>query len=107
MALYAEAKMNFFVSNGPVSLCVFSDAPWMQFVTLGSEEMSKFWVEHAAVEKGEQYPWSKPNQRIIWQPDTYENLVAAWEQFSSPVVPLPYPSPDPAIKVLIENVSAA
>lgn len=79
MALYAEAKMNFFVSNGPVSLAVFSDAPWMQFVTLDSNEIEKFWIDNAALERGQQYPWANQNQRIIWSSDSYENIVKAWE----------------------------
>ncbi|HZS57531.1 MAG TPA: hypothetical protein VFA65_24235 [Bryobacteraceae bacterium] len=79
LALYDEAKMNFFVSNGPVSLAVFSDAPWMQFVTIDPKEAEDFWQKTAGMSFGEQYPWAKQNQRIIWKPDTYENLVAAWD----------------------------
>lgn len=80
MAIYAEAKMNFFVSNGPVTMAVFSDAPWMQFVTLTDEDnATKFWQENNAMEPGDQYPWANANQRIVWQTDTYENLVAAWD----------------------------
>src|SRR5260370_2970620 len=32
MALYAQAKCNCFVSNGPWNLALFSDVPWMMFV---------------------------------------------------------------------------
>lgn len=85
MELYSRAKCNLFVANGPVSLCVFSDHPWMQFVTLEPDgsawipDTPVFWAKSHGVPVGGQYPWSNERQRMIWQPPTYENLVEAWE----------------------------
>jgi hypothetical protein len=85
MALYEGAKCNCFIGNGPVGLAMFSDRPWLQFVRVEdptavyTPNMPKFWKESIGVEVGDQYPWSSPDQRIVWKPDDYENLVEAWE----------------------------
>lgn len=83
-ALYDRAKINMFVSNGPATLAYFSSRPWMMMLHLEPDghpytpNTPKFWQEQFGVEPGGQFPWSLPDQRIIWAKDTYENLVAAW-----------------------------
>ncbi len=79
MALYENAAVNLFVSNGPGILCVFGSRPWLQFVR-DVDGTPEFWRDKIGLCVGEQYPWSAPNQRVIWAPDTYDNIVAAWEQ---------------------------
>jgi hypothetical protein len=86
MALYQTAKANLFVSNGPATLALFSDKPWLQFVSIESESSNyaqntrKFWKESMGVEPyREQYPWSNPTQRIVWTTDSYDNVVSAWD----------------------------
>jgi hypothetical protein len=84
-ALYENAKCNLFVSNGPATLGLFGGRPWLQFVDVRAEEeypqnRPDWWLRNHGLAKGEQFPWSASNQRIIWQPDTYENMVAAWEE---------------------------
>jgi hypothetical protein len=87
MALYEIAKMNLFVSNGPATLGYFSDFPWLTFVPMADDACDyepltpKFWREQVGIEMGEQLPWSRPNQRIVWKADDYANLVEAWEQW--------------------------
>ena len=89
MALYEIAKINLFVSNGPCTLGWFSDFPWMMFVRIepdGHEyapNTPSFWRDNFGISVGEQFPWSRPDQRIIWQPDDYENLIKAWEEFQA------------------------
>lgn len=83
-ALYESAKCNLFVSNGPATLGVFGTRPWLQFVDVTTDEKylqnrPDWWWLHHGLSKGEQLPWSAPNQRIIWEPDTYEGMVRAWE----------------------------
>lgn len=84
-ALYQSAKANLFVSNGPAVLATFADRPWLQFINLMPDghvyhpDTPAFWREHMGIEPGGQYPWSRPDQRIVWAPDTYENLIEAWE----------------------------
>lgn len=85
MALYERSKVNLFVSNGPAALALFSDKPWLQFVQPEPDSSHyapntrKFWKESAGLEIGSQYPWSSPNQRMIWKSDTYENIKSAYE----------------------------
>lgn len=76
MALYAGARMNFFVSNGPGVLCSLTEYPCMMFNThhargsLASDGVGGW---------GAQYPWMLADrQRAIWVEDTYENI---WEHF--------------------------
>lgn len=62
MALYAGAKMNFFVTNGPVQLCFLSEYPAMGFDVQNSPPQG--------IEPGGQYPWLIPGlHRQIWEPD--------------------------------------
>lgn len=91
MALYEGAKANLVVANGPSILCVHSDRPWLEFCSLEHEEdavnTSEFWSKHMGLTPDrDQYPWSAPNQRIIWKSDTYENIVEAWEEHIAPTL---------------------
>lgn len=85
MALVEQSKCNLYVSNGPCTLGYFSDRPWLTFVQAEADgaiyeaNTPAFWRIRNGLDVDEQYPWSTPNQRLIWQPDTYENIVAAWE----------------------------
>lgn len=80
LKLYESAKLNFFVSNGPSALALFSDVPWLTFITTGDGVSSpKFWKDNMGVEPGGQYPWSGPHQRMVWKPDTFENIVEAYQ----------------------------
>lgn len=87
MALYEHAKMNFFVSNGPVVLCWFSSAPWIMIHAISSSDPSvcnqpEGWENGTGIMEGEQFPFSNPlNQRIMWGPETCETMIASWEAF--------------------------
>jgi hypothetical protein len=88
-ARYHHAKINFFISNGPATLAVFDTTPWVQFIpveTSGSgyrANTSKFWKEDQGIAVGSQYPWSTPQQRIIWKQPTYNNLVKTYQRLKS------------------------
>ena len=83
-ALYASAKMNFLVSNGPASLCIFSDWPYTIFIKTEPDghayapNTPSFWRDQYGIEIGEQFPWVRPNQKIVWEADNYDNLVRSW-----------------------------
>ncbi len=79
MALYEHAAANLFVSNGPTILAIFGSRPWLQFVR-DADGPPEFWRDKIGLSPGEQYPWSAPDQRMIWAPDTYENIVSAWHE---------------------------
>ena len=89
IALYEAAKCNLFVSNGPGSLCVFGERPWLMFIELMEDghpyevNTPTYFREKLGLEKGDQHPWSGPDQRIVWAPDTYENIVEAWEKLNA------------------------
>ena len=85
-ALYDGALINLFVSNGPVELAIFGRRPWLKFKPLiegwcvGDEA---WWPKHVGINAYEQFPWSRPDQRIVWKPDTLENLEDAWREFAA------------------------
>lgn len=89
--IYYNAKMNFFVSNGPSMLCVYSKAPWMTMIPIEPDESEyfantqDFWREMNGVEPPGQYPWTRSDQRIIWEVDTFDNIVAGWEKMKENV----------------------
>ncbi len=85
MALYEHAAVNLFVSNGPTILAIFGSRPWLQFVR-DADGTPEFWRDKIGLSPGEQYPWSTPTQRMVWAPDTYENIVSAWHQYIGSIV---------------------
>lgn len=86
MALYEKAKANLFVSNGPVTLAQYSDRPWLMFHPKTNNNDSyiggtpAFWEEAQTIPVGSQLPWSRPDQKIVWEEPTFENLVSAWKK---------------------------
>ena len=85
MRVYETAKINLFVANGPCELALFSDRPWLCFTPVEDEDSGyrpntpKFWEEDHGIAVGEQFPWSGPAQRIVWEYPTYEALCNAWD----------------------------
>jgi hypothetical protein len=82
-SLYEHAKANFFVSNGPWSLAAFGRTPWVLMVTLQDDKelavnSGWYWRDYMGVNEDGQFPWSTPQQRVIYKPDTFENLKEAW-----------------------------
>lgn len=86
-ALYENSKANLFVSNGPATLALYGSKPWLQFTPVEKDgamfigNTGKFWERSMGVPVGEQFPWSAPDQRIIWLhgPETYEGIKWAYE----------------------------
>lgn len=86
-ALYAVAKANLFVPNGPWNIALFGTKPWLMFNQLDPNDKfypntPAFWSESQGINEGEQFPWSQPNQRIVWMADDYENIVKAWDELN-------------------------
>ncbi len=82
MMLYAGAKMNFMVMNGPATLCFHSDAPYLVMKTIGGEDCGstapKF-MEQNGITPGFQFPWAVSGQRLSYLTDTAENIMAEWQ----------------------------
>ena len=90
-ALYQEAKCNWFVSNGPSMLGAFLETPWF-LVNKLTEQRKDFrantangWRIAAGLEDGGQWPWAKPNQRIIYELDKFEPMRDAWQEYMRPL----------------------
>jgi hypothetical protein len=69
-ALYAGAEMNFFVVNGPMHVCSLMGAPLLCF----GANKCEGGLGRTGIAWGENYPWHGPDQRLIWEDDTLENL---------------------------------
>ena len=89
MALYAGAKMNLGVANGPMALCIFSEAPYITLNQLpeppaelreGVIDVRRL-AEKVGFPEGSQYSFRNDRQILIYKPDTYENIVEAYEAF--------------------------
>lgn len=79
-ALYARAKVNLFVCNGPMAFAMFGERPFLIFKQLseGYPCGPDFWRESIGVEVGFQYPWARADQRLIWADDTLDEIEKAW-----------------------------
>lgn len=88
LALYQRAKANIFCANGPATLAHFTDAPWFMVGPLDPSlayppGRPEWWLPHHGIPAYGQFPWSKPNQRIIWELDTADVLIDTWEKFEN------------------------
>lgn len=81
MALYAGAWMNLMVINGPLTLCIHSDAPYISMRTIGCESSgstSPRFMEQIGITPGFQFPWANANQRLSYLDDTADNIEAEY-----------------------------
>jgi hypothetical protein len=76
-ALYAGAKMNFGVCNGPMHMCSLSNYPVMMFVQSVSayDTQIRWGLQH-----GENYPWMLPHQMMVWEEDKLDNIRRAFDR---------------------------
>jgi hypothetical protein len=80
-ALYQRAAMNLMVCNGPSALCWYTGAPILQFGAGQGEDWRKHY-EFLGLRDGANMPWASADQRLVYQPDTFENLVDAFDQWA-------------------------
>jgi len=66
MALYAGAKMNFGVCNGPIFMLSLTEYPVAMFVNSQSARNSQV---RFGMKIGQNYPWMLQNQNLIWCED--------------------------------------
>jgi len=84
LALYESSYLNFFVSNGPSALCYFNSK--CSYVAMNMLAEGSFVdTEEAYIKEGvtigNDFKFALPNQRLNWQPDTYENILMEFERF--------------------------
>ncbi len=81
-ALYDGAFCNCFIANGPGGLALFGRAPWLYFMpeVAGYAPSTDAWLrKYMGFGRGEQVPWARPDQRIIWEADSYLAIRTAWD----------------------------
>ena len=81
MTLYAGAYTNIMVINGPVTLCVHSDAPYICMRTIGdhrSHSTNPQFLAAMGITPGFQFPWAIAGQKMSYLDDTCENLMAEY-----------------------------
>ena len=82
MKLYAGATMNLMVINGPLTLCIHSDAPYISMRTIGCENSgstSPSFSTKNGITPGFQFPWANSNQRLSYLDDTFTNILAEYK----------------------------
>ena len=81
MKLYAGAYLNMMVINGPLTLCIHSDAPYVSMRTIGCDNSGSTSPKFSAkngITPGFQFPWANANQRLSYLDDTAENIEAEY-----------------------------
>ena len=84
MKLYTGARMNLMVINGPLTLCIHSDAPYISMRTIGCENSGSTSPSFSAkngITPGFQFPWANERQRLSYLDDTESNLLAEYNEF--------------------------
>ena len=82
MKLYANAYMNIMVINGPLTLCIHSDAPYISMRTIGCERSGSTAPAFSAgngITPGFQFPWANANQRLSYLTDTCKNMMQEYQ----------------------------
>lgn len=74
-ALYAGARMNYGVPNGPVSTLWYTDYPMTMFADPG---IKKSWGGHS-IKVGDRMSWLRGNQQVIWEAATVPRLLEEHE----------------------------
>ncbi len=80
--LYANAKMNLGVINGPMTLLFHSDAPYICMRTIGCDQSmstSPAFSRINGITPGFQFPWAIKNQRLSYLDDTADNIESELE----------------------------
>ena len=78
MELYSGAKVNLGGSGGPMSMCLFSEAPYLVMNLLPDDpqsmELAIEFMGHG-FPPGSQFSFRNDRQLLSWEPDYYENIV--------------------------------
>lgn len=81
--LYRRAALNVGISNGPMWMSIFMNAPTLMLRpttnAAGGCYDDAFYARFG-LPRGAQLPTSPPHQRLVWEDDTRENIVRAVEE---------------------------
>ena len=84
LALYESSYLNFFVSNGPSALCFWNSKCSyiaMNMLAGGSVVDTEQAYMSEGIKTGDDFKFALPNQRLNWQSDTYDNILAEFKRF--------------------------
>ncbi len=84
LALYERAEMNLIGNNGPAGMLWFSDAPFIQFGIGVPENWIAHMAEHVSMKPGDQLPWARPDQRLVWKPDSFDVMREEFDKWAQP-----------------------
>lgn len=83
IALYERARCVIGM-DGPSSMALFTGAPCLIFIPTdisGYRPSTDEWRRaHQGIGHGEQFPWSRPDQRLVWEGDNYPAMRKAWDE---------------------------
>ncbi|MDO8616899.1 MAG: hypothetical protein Q7T33_14385 [Dehalococcoidia bacterium] len=82
-ALYTRAALNIGISNGPMWMAIFMDAPVLMLrptTNAASGCYDDRFYARCGLPRGSQLPTSPPHQRLVWEEDTRENIVRGVEE---------------------------
>jgi len=80
LALYEHADMNCFTSNGPGNMCWWTNVPFLFFNSVAEGYWSKEQFAKARHPVGEQPPYFKDRQKIIWELDELPAIQKAFAE---------------------------
>lgn len=84
MALYCAASMNLGVSNGPMALCLLSEAPYLTFNWFDNQHDATYDDVKLRAKQGfpvgSQLAFRNERQCLIYERDDYENIVRAYNE---------------------------
>ena len=93
-ALYKQAKCNCFVTNGPWGLAYFTEVPWLMLASIDDSQPEafnrpKWWQDFMGLNGDRQLPWASPQQRIVYDKDSFEVMKKAWLDLKLDPAPRP------------------
>lgn len=80
-SLYASAYLNLGISNGPMWMALFMNAPVLMLRPTTNEAGGCYddrFFKSCGLERGSQLPNSPLHQRLVWESDTKENILSAF-----------------------------
>lgn len=82
MAWYERADLNLIGNGGPVVTLFFSEAAYTLFgAAQPLKSWRKFWEAHIGLDvgAGEQLPWARDDQRLVYEPPSVEAMMREFE----------------------------
>jgi hypothetical protein len=82
LALYTRADMNYVTNGGIIGIFLYSRVPffWYAVAVEGSQVASDDFYRKQGIRRGGKYAWLGDGQEMVWEPDTYDNLVMSLDR---------------------------